>query len=68
MSSDPDIEGGSGNAALPSGDRGAAESIEQVIPLSGEVLRVGKRTVEAGRMRVSVSTETAEEVVNLPLN
>jgi stress response protein YsnF len=34
-----------------------------VIPLAEEVLRLGKRTVETGRVRVSVTTETAEEII-----
>nr|WP_238940217.1 DUF2382 domain-containing protein [Pseudoroseomonas ludipueritiae] len=34
-----------------------------MIPLAKEVLRVGQRTVETGRVRVSVTTETAEETV-----
>ncbi|EHM01530.1 hypothetical protein HMPREF9946_01997 [Acetobacteraceae bacterium AT-5844] len=36
-------------------------------PLVGEVLRVGKQTVETGRIRVSVTTDTAEEVVRQTL-
>jgi uncharacterized protein (TIGR02271 family) len=34
-----------------------------VLPLVEEALRVGKRRVETGRVRVSVSTETEEQVV-----
>ncbi len=34
-----------------------------VLPLVEEVLRVGKRRVETGRERVSVSTETAERLL-----
>lgn len=63
MPPDPDTgEQGSG-AALPAGDHEATRPVEQVIPLAGEVLRVDKRTVEAGRIRVTVATETAEEIV-----
>lgn len=36
---------------------------EAVLPLVEEALRVGKRRVETGRVRVSVSTEVQEEVV-----
>jgi stress response protein YsnF len=38
-----------------------------MIPLAEEVLQVGKRTVETGRVRVSVTTETAEEIVRQTL-
>jgi stress response protein YsnF len=56
--------GGQGvDPALPTQDRSAAAPAEQVIPLAEEVLRLGKRTVETGRIRVSVTTETAEEMV-----
>ena len=36
---------------------------EAVIPLVEEVLRVGKRRVETGRVRVSVQTDIEEQVV-----
>lgn len=36
---------------------------EVVLPLVEEALRVGKRRVETGRVRVSVGTDTIEEVV-----
>jgi len=36
---------------------------ETVIPLGEEVLRVGKRQVETGRVRVALTTETVEEIV-----
>jgi len=36
---------------------------EMVIPLGEEVLRVGKRQVETGKVRVSLTTETVEEIV-----
>ena len=36
---------------------------EQVIPVLEERLRIGKRTVETGRLRVAVTTETAEEIL-----
>ncbi len=36
---------------------------ETVLPLVEEALRVGKRRVETGRVRVSLSTETEERVV-----
>jgi uncharacterized protein (TIGR02271 family) len=45
----------------------AAEEIErdrEVLPLMEEALRVGKRRVEAGRVRVSVATETEERLVS----
>jgi stress response protein YsnF len=61
----PELESGGqgGDPALPSRDRSAAGPVEQVIPLAEEVLRLGKRTVETGRVRVSVTTETAEEII-----
>ena len=36
---------------------------EEVIPLIEEVLRLGKRTVETGRVRISLTTETVEETM-----
>ena len=36
---------------------------EIVLPLAEEMLRVGKRTVETGRVRVSLRTDTVEETV-----
>ncbi|WP_052402589.1 DUF2382 domain-containing protein [Muricoccus aerilatus] len=36
---------------------------EEVIPLVEEVLRFGKRSVETGRVRVSLTTETVEETL-----
>ncbi|MBP0493184.1 DUF2382 domain-containing protein [Pararoseomonas indoligenes] len=36
---------------------------ETVLPLVEEVLRIEKRAVETGRVRVSLSTETVEEVL-----
>ena len=36
---------------------------EAVLPLVEEALRVGKRRVETGRVRVSVATETEERLV-----
>ena len=36
---------------------------EAVLPLVEEALRVGKRQVETGRVRVSVSTDVQEQVV-----
>ena len=36
---------------------------EEVIPLVEEVLHLGKRTMETGRVRVSLTTETVEETL-----
>lgn len=44
-------------------DRLALGTTEEVIPLVEEVVRLGKRTVETGRVRVSLTTETAEEIL-----
>jgi stress response protein YsnF len=65
---DPD-NGGRGGAAplLPPEHHTAAEPTEVVIPLVEEILQVGKRAVEAGRVRVSVTTGTAEEIVHQTL-
>lgn len=63
MFPDPDTGGQGSDTALPAGDHETTKPVEQVIPLAGEVLRVDKRTVEAGRVRVTVATETAEEIV-----
>ena len=63
MSPDPDIHGHAGTAAVPAEDLAAGGVTEQVVPLAVEILRVGKRTVESGRVRVSLSTETVEDVV-----
>ena len=41
---------------------------EQVIPLVEETLRVGKRTVETGKVRVRVVVEGEEHVFNEPLD
>lgn len=56
-------EGAAGEAVLltVSGAEGAAN--ETVLPLVEETLLVGKRRVETGRVRVSVSTETEDRVV-----
>jgi stress response protein YsnF len=57
---DPDI--GERDARSPLSPEGS-KAAEVVIPLAEEVLRVGKRAIESGRVRVSVTTGTAEEVV-----
>ena len=44
-------------------DRTSDTAGEVVLPLVEEALRVGKRRVETGRVRVSVSTEAEERVV-----
>jgi stress response protein YsnF len=67
VSPDPNTGGRVGDAASPSGNQGGAEPVEQALPLAQEVLQVGKRTVETGRVRVSVTTETAEAVVRKTL-
>jgi stress response protein YsnF len=36
---------------------------DEVVPLAEETLHVGKRRVETGRVRVSLTTETVEQVV-----
>lgn len=41
--------------------------VDQVLPLIEERVRVGKRLVERGRVRVSTRTETIEEVVRQSL-
>lgn len=41
---------------------------EQVIPLVEETLRVGKRTVETGKVRVRVVVEGEEHLFNEPLD
>ena len=46
-----------------SGDLLAARGTEEVIPLVEEVLHLSKRTVETGRVRVSLTTETVEETL-----
>jgi len=49
--------------APTSGSLLASGRIEEVIPLVEEVLRLGKRTVETGRVRISLTTETVQEVL-----
>jgi stress response protein YsnF len=44
-------------------DRIESTAREVVLPLVEEALRVGKRRVETGRVRVSVSTDIEEQVV-----
>lgn len=39
------------------------EPNEIVVPVAEEILRVGKRAVEAGRVRVALTTDTVEEVL-----
>ncbi|WP_338665972.1 DUF2382 domain-containing protein [Pararoseomonas sp. SCSIO 73927] len=41
--------------------------IEEIIPLVEETVRIGKRAVETGRLRVSITTEAAEETVRATL-
>jgi stress response protein YsnF len=48
---------------VPSDPDAAVPGATITLPLAAEVLRVGKRVVETGRVRVSVSTGTAEEIV-----
>ncbi|MBB5696339.1 YsnF/AvaK domain-containing protein [Muricoccus pecuniae] len=67
MSADPDVLSQGENLARPSSVEVTGEATEQAIPLVEESLRLGKRTVETGRVRVSVSTETAEELVRTTL-
>ena len=55
--------GGHGDAVAPSDDLVAEGVTEQVIPLAEEVLHVSKRMVETGRVRISLSTETVEDVL-----
>jgi len=50
--------------APTSGSLLASGRIEEVIPLVEEVLRLGKRTVETGRVRVSLTTETVQEILH----
>jgi len=45
-----------------------AESPETVLPLAAETLRIHKRLRETGRVRVSLQTETVEEVVRHALH
>lgn len=54
----PDVEPVPTSSSLPTGGR-----IEEVIPLVEEVLHLSKRTVETGRVRVSLTTETVEETL-----
>ena len=39
------------------------DHVEAVIPLAEEILRVSKRLVETGKVRISLTTETVEEIV-----
>ena len=55
--------GGHGDAVVPSEDLAAGGVTEQVIPLAEEALHVCKRTVETGRVRIALSTETVEDVL-----
>jgi len=47
----------------PVADETQDAASEAVLPLVEEALRVGKRRVETGRVRVSVSTEIEEQIV-----
>ncbi|MBL6459057.1 YsnF/AvaK domain-containing protein [Belnapia sp. T6] len=67
MSPEHIIPGCNGDAAAPSDDSALGAAIEQVAPLIEEVLRVGKRSVENGRVRVSLRTEAVEERVRSTL-
>ena len=53
--------------ARPVDGRPAGERIEEIIPLVEETVQVGKRAVETGRLRVSITTEAAEETVRTTL-
>ncbi len=55
------VPGWEGSALLA--DRFDETASEAVLPLVEENLRVGKRRVETGRVRVSVSTDIEEQVV-----
>ena len=59
----PDVELVPTSGSLPAGGRA-----EEVIPLVEEVLRLGKRSVETGRVRVSLTTETVEETLRETLH
>ncbi len=63
MSPDTTTRGRHGEAGAPTGDHAARDVTEQVVALAEEVLHVSKRTVETGRVRISLSTETAEDVL-----
>ncbi|NOG74174.1 YsnF/AvaK domain-containing protein [Roseicella sp. DB1501] len=52
-----------GDSAQPSGDPFREGGAEEVLSLAEEVVRIGKRKIETGLVRVSVTTQTAEEVV-----
>ena len=39
------------------------EPTETILPIAEEVLQIGKRTVEVGRVRVALTTDTVEEVL-----
>ena len=49
--------------APTSGSLLASGRTEEVIPLVEEVLRLCKRTVETGRVRISLTTETVDEIL-----
>jgi uncharacterized protein (TIGR02271 family) len=63
VSPDPLDRGLGGDPAQPSGDLLRKGGAEEVIPLAEEVVRVSKQRVETGRVRVSLTTQTAEEVI-----
>ena len=46
-----------------SGSLLASGRTEEVIPLVEEIVHLGKRTAETGRVRVSLTTETVEETL-----
>jgi stress response protein YsnF len=67
VSPDP-INGGRGESlARPSEGRLAGERVEEIVPLVEETVQIGKRAVETGRVRVSITTEAAEETVRTTL-
>ena len=53
--------------AAPLADKRAPDETAQTLPLLEEVVHVGNRMVERGRVRVSTRTETAEEIVRQTL-
>ena len=63
MPSDLRITGREGGSISSADAEFARGRTEEVLPLAEERLLVSKRVVETGRVRVAVTTETAEEVV-----
>jgi uncharacterized protein (TIGR02271 family) len=60
---DPEPRSGQVEIPRPTAHETVGEVTEEILPLMEEQLRLEKRRIETGRVRVSLSTETTEEIL-----